>query len=306
MSTDETVLIVGGGPVGLTAALALADHGVRVKVFESLAELPEDPRASTFHPPTLEFFDRFGITARLIAQGQICPDWQIRWHPTGERAVFDLSVLQDETRHPYRLQCEQWRLAREVFAQLQNSPRAQVALGAEATALEQTDRGVELTVMREGREERVSGAYVIGADGAHSVVRKAIGLHLEGDTYPETVLIAETVFAFQAHLEGLSFSTYCWRDDGNFSLLGLAGDRWRVGIYPLEGMSVEEQLGGEHRGVPPGDRVPRRAVSDNHQARLPRAQPNCAALSFRPRVSGGRCRASQQPHRRDGPERRAA
>ncbi|MDA1117656.1 MAG: FAD-dependent monooxygenase [Proteobacteria bacterium] len=242
MSENLPVLIVGAGPVGLTAGLVLADHGVRVRIFEAEKDLPEDPRASTFHPPTLELFERFDITARLIAQGQICPDWQIRWHPSGERAVFDLSVLQDETPHPYRLQCEQWKLAREVLAQLSASPQAEVVLGAEVTALEQSGQEVEITLQREGREEQATGAYVIGADGARSLVRKAIGVSLEGDTYPETVLIAETAFPFPAHLEGLSYSTYCWRDGGNFSMLGLAEDRWRVGIYPLDGMSVEEQL----------------------------------------------------------------
>ncbi|MEM7566490.1 MAG: FAD-dependent monooxygenase, partial [Pseudomonadota bacterium] len=106
------VAVSGAGPVGLCLALLLARSGIEVAVFEAEDGLTEDLRASTFHPPTLDMLDRIGIGQDLIAQGLICPDWQIRMHPSGERAVFDLSVLAGETAHPYRLQCEQWKLSR--------------------------------------------------------------------------------------------------------------------------------------------------------------------------------------------------
>lgn len=237
----QTVLIAGAGPVGLTCALILAEAGLRVRVFDSLDALPEDGRASTFHPPTLELFERFGVTGQLIDQGMVCPHWQIRWHPSGERALFDLSVLQDETKYPYRLQCEQWKLGKSLYRLLGSMPNVEIAFGAEVCGVRQDDRGVAIDVRRGDRTEAVSGEWLIGADGGHSFVRGAIGQALDGDTYPETVLIVETRFWFEEQLNGLSYSTYCWREGGNFSMLRLP-DRWRVGIYPLAGMSVEEQL----------------------------------------------------------------
>ena len=57
-SQDRTVIVAGAGPVGLTVALVLADAGHHVRVFEALDALPDDPRASTFHPPTLEMLER--------------------------------------------------------------------------------------------------------------------------------------------------------------------------------------------------------------------------------------------------------
>lgn len=239
--TPPSVLIAGAGPVGLTCALILAEAGIRVRVFDPLEQLPEDGRASTFHPPTLEMFERFGVTEQLIRQGTVCPHWQIRWHPSGERAVFDLSVLQDETKYPYRLQCEQWKLAREVYRQLRTLPNVELAFGAQVCGVDQDRQGVRIDVRRGDRIEQVSGDWLIGADGGHSFVRKAIGQSLTGDTYPETILIVETRFWFEEHLNGLSYSMYCWRDGGNFSMMRLP-DRWRVGIYPLAGMTVEEQL----------------------------------------------------------------
>ncbi len=239
--TNHSVLIAGAGPVGLTAALVLAEAGVTVKVFEAEADVIDDLRASTFHPPTLDLLERFGISADLIARGLICPHWQIRLHPGGERAVFDLSVLEGETRHPYRLQCEQWKLSRALLARLQQHPKVELRFATRVTALGQDDRGVALTIETEGRGETVQGAWLIGADGAKSVVRRAVGLEFDGQTYPETTLLATTRFPFEDHLDGLSNVSYCWKAGGNFSLLKVPG-RWRVSIYPREDLSIEEQL----------------------------------------------------------------
>jgi len=105
------VVVVGAGPVGLTLAMRLGLKGVRVLLVEANQTIEQDLRASTFHPPTLDLFDEQGITAELISAGLIAPTWQVRNHPAHEYAEFDLSILKDHTAHPYRLQCEQWRLS---------------------------------------------------------------------------------------------------------------------------------------------------------------------------------------------------
>jgi 3-(3-hydroxy-phenyl)propionate hydroxylase len=92
--------LAGAGTVGLTLALRLAEASIRVKVFEVAPDVVEDLRASTFHPPTLDMLDRFGISAELVAEGLICPHWQIRLHPSGDRAVFDLSAIAGDMKHP--------------------------------------------------------------------------------------------------------------------------------------------------------------------------------------------------------------
>jgi len=72
------IVIVGGGPVGLTVALSLAKQGVPVQVIESEPGLTVDQRAGSFHPPTLEMLASLGVTEEMQRIGIKVPRWQIR------------------------------------------------------------------------------------------------------------------------------------------------------------------------------------------------------------------------------------
>jgi 2-polyprenyl-6-methoxyphenol hydroxylase-like FAD-dependent oxidoreductase len=231
------VIVVGAGPVGLVCALKLARAGAELLLIEEQSELSRELRASTFHPPTLDMLEEFGVTATVIRQGLVTPTWQVRMHETGDRAEFDLSVLRDHTRHPYRVQCEQWKLSRMLVTLL----KSELWLDTRAVDLRQTQDAVALTVERGGEREELECSYLIGADGARSAVRKALGLGFQGVTFPETTILATTHFDFAAHLEGLSGVNYCWAPTGTFSLLRLPGE-WRVSLYPDDGEEVETAL----------------------------------------------------------------
>ena len=208
---DSNVTIVGAGPFGLTLAWWLVSQGVTVSVLEREAAISRDMRASTFHPPTLDMLEPYGLAAELIAQGLICPTWQIRMHATGERAVFDSSLISDETAHPYRLQCEQAKLCRLLADRFSDDERNDIQLSTKVTGISQTDQTVEVLTERVdgGAEETLTARYVIGADGAGSVVRESLGLEFKGSTYPETTVLASTTFPFQDYTDGLSNVSYC-------------------------------------------------------------------------------------------------
>ena len=140
------VIVVGAGPVGLACALKLSRAGIDTLLIEAEPRLTEELRASTFHPPTLDMLEEFGVTAALIRQGLITPTWQVRMHPDGERAEFDLSILKEHTRHPYRVQCEQWKLSRLLVTQLPG----ELWFDTRATGLSQTEDGITPTVERGG------------------------------------------------------------------------------------------------------------------------------------------------------------
>ena len=229
---ENCVLIVGGGPVGLTLAWRLTEAGIPARLFEAEDHIVDQLRASTFHPPTLDLFDDAGITEELIENGRITPTWQIRMDTTGERAEFDLAVLAGETNHPYRLQCRQAILSRAIAARL---PDGVVRFGAKVDAVSQDESGVSLTV----GSETARGAFLVGCDGARSVVRKAIGADFVGGTYPEETVLVTTHFPFEEHLEGLSGVNYIWKSDGTYSLLRLP-DLWRISLHPRAGQSAED------------------------------------------------------------------
>src|SRR5271170_5384181 len=121
MSDRERVLVAGAGPVGLVAAAVLARNGVPVTVLESGPTLSEESRASTFHPPTLDMLDEIGAAAPLVAEGLIAPKLQYRTKQ-GRIAEFDFTLIGDATKHPYRLQAEQSKLTRILYALYEDTP----------------------------------------------------------------------------------------------------------------------------------------------------------------------------------------
>ena len=241
MSATPKVVIVGAGPVGLTAALLLGRRGIPVAVLEAEPSISPELRASTFHPPTLDMLALYGITARLLAAGLICRDWQIRLHPSGERAVFDLGVLKGETEHPYRLQCEQSKYCQFVLSEIEALASVTFHFSAAVTGVSQTADAVRLRATTPDGERVFTADYAIGADGARSAVRQALDIEMSGDIYPETTILATTRFPFHEKLEGLSNVSYCWKSDGTFSLLRLP-DVWRVSLYARDGQTVEQAL----------------------------------------------------------------
>ncbi len=256
-SVDVDVLIAGGGPVGLCLAFLLAERGHSVIVVESEGGLVRELRASTFHPPTLDMLTPWGIADELVRRGLPCPTWQIRLHPTGERAVFDMGVLEADTAHPFRLQCEQWKLSEALLSRLE-AKRDRVALRylTHVESFTEQDDGVRVSYRHGDAVETIRARFLVGCDGARSAVRRGMDLPFEGSTYPETTLLVTTDFPFEEHLEGLSNVTYCWKEGGNFSLLKVPG-RWRVSIYPREDLSIEEQLSEDSVEASLQDIVPR-------------------------------------------------
>jgi 2-polyprenyl-6-methoxyphenol hydroxylase-like FAD-dependent oxidoreductase len=238
---DARVLIVGAGPVGLVTALRLDDFGIPCTVIEAAPGPQRDLRASTFHPPTLDMLDAYDLAAPLIALGRKCPDWQIRIHETHERVVFDLALLAADTRHPYRLQCEQFRLCELLVERLGRTPNVTLEWDTAVTGLQQSDDGVQVTAVSGGSERQFRGRYLIGADGARSAVREAMGVEFSGKTYPETTILATTPFPFHEHLPGLSNVNYVWTAQGTFSLLRLPAI-WRCSLYPDADESIDEAI----------------------------------------------------------------
>jgi 3-(3-hydroxy-phenyl)propionate hydroxylase len=228
MPKHQPVLIVGAGPVGLVAAAALLRRGVPVTVLEAGEELSGEMRGSTFHAPTLDMLDDLGAAGSMITQGIVAPRMQYRSRDQGIIADFDFGVLSDVTRHPYRLQCEQFKLTRILYGLLRDQPGFSLRFGARAAAC--VDRGDEAEVTLENGE-RIAGSYVIGTDGARSAVRKSTGVEFEGFTWPERFLVLSTPFDFAELIPDLADVAYYADPEEWFFLLRVPG-LWRA-MFPV-------------------------------------------------------------------------
>jgi 3-(3-hydroxy-phenyl)propionate hydroxylase len=240
MEQLSSVVVVGGGAVGLTAALALARRSVPVTVLEAAPQLVEEYRASTFHPPTLEMLDDLGLAQGMLAKGLIAHTFQYRDRAEGLVAEFDFGLLKNDTRFPFRLQLEQYALSVAAYEELSRVPGASVRFGHEVTGVRMDGDCVVLEVTTEAGAQEISAPYAIGADGATSAVRRSLGIAFDGMTYPERYLVLFTTFDFAEHMGDLAYVNYVSDPEQWFVLLRTPGV-WRV-LFPTDAEHTDIEL----------------------------------------------------------------
>lgn len=234
------VLVAGGGPVGAVAAYRLALAGIDTVLVESLPFPPEDMRASTLHPPTLDMLAELGVLDELELQGLRAPAYQYRNRRTDEVIAFDMGELGDVSAHPYRLQCEQFKLARLLLAKLDALPHGRVLFQHRVLGFEQDDKGVTAHVETPLAIEQIRADYLIAADGANSTVRKWTGLKFDGFTYPERFLTLSTRYPVDRHFEQLASVNYV-SDADEWCVLLRVPEFWRV-LVPTENDVTDAEL----------------------------------------------------------------
>ncbi|WP_043616577.1 FAD-dependent oxidoreductase [Nonomuraea candida] len=182
ITTD--VLVVGAGPVGLTAAIVLTRLGHGVVVVDDQAEGANTSRAAVVHARTLELLEPYGLTPALTARGVRTPRFTIR---DRDRLLVPVPFDGLPTRFPYTLMISQADMEAFLLARL-TELGGRVLRPAPVTAVEQDASGVTAT-LRDGRVLRAS--YLVGADGMHSLVRERSGIGFAGGTYAESFTLAD-------------------------------------------------------------------------------------------------------------------
>jgi 3-(3-hydroxy-phenyl)propionate hydroxylase len=246
MDTSNRVIVIGAGPVGLCLSLALAQAGVEVCLIEMLGEdnfLEQVSRAGTNHPATLELLERIGLYDKLEPRGIVAPlfhYWDRREHQL--IAEFDHAQLKQDTRFPYVLQCERIKIVEEALKLAKAHPNIEVRLSTTFTGFTQAGEAVTASVSNPaGERDSVSGAYLVSAEGARSIVRKELGIEFEGFTYPDRTLNIEVAYDFRKH--GYTERNYISDPDEWSNLFHWKGppDRWRV-HFPVEPEAEETAL----------------------------------------------------------------
>jgi len=241
MQTHQAhVVVAGAGPVGLVSALLLANRGVKVTVLEAAPALNRDLRASTFHPPTLDMLAPLGLTDDLVAQGLVARFTQQRDRQEGVVAEFDMQLIAPDTDHPFRLQCEQWKLTQMIQAKLDAMPHVQMLFDAKVSQVTQTADQVQVAFTQADEARTLQADYLIGADGAWSAVRRSLNIEFEGFTYPERFLVVSTAFEYADHLPRLSYVNYC-SDPHEWCVLLRVPTLWRV-LFPTKAEETDEAV----------------------------------------------------------------
>jgi 2-polyprenyl-6-methoxyphenol hydroxylase-like FAD-dependent oxidoreductase len=187
-ATPETqVLIAGAGPIGLTAAIELARRGIDCRIVDPLLEPPLYAKAVGVQPRTLEVFEGMGVLRRILdaaiqMRGQIV-------YVNGEKtAQLDLALPADV---PFGFIAIPQYSTEKILRDELVMHGVQVERGLQLTGFTQDDDGVTATLDSAEGPQTVRSAYLVGADGAHSSVRKALGLTFEGAAFEEQYMLGD-------------------------------------------------------------------------------------------------------------------
>jgi 2-polyprenyl-6-methoxyphenol hydroxylase-like FAD-dependent oxidoreductase len=248
MRTKEVpVLVVGAGPAGLTAAIALGRYGVECLLIERRLEPSTHPRATVVSTRTMELLRWWGLQEPVLAGG-VEVEWLMWVCETLARAGEGTAV---EVGLPTRAQAalisptapacaSQHHLERVLLEHLRSLEPARVELGTTLVGLESGPDGARVTLRDlAGRERVVTAGYVVGADGVHSTVRAATGVAMDG---PHDVVAGVTALLrapLWATLGAHRYGLYATSPAGDKSSFYPAGpdDQWLFGYQFEPGVS---------------------------------------------------------------------
>jgi 3-(3-hydroxy-phenyl)propionate hydroxylase/6-hydroxy-3-succinoylpyridine 3-monooxygenase len=192
------VIVVGGGPTGFVTALGLAQAGVDVCLIEAEGGINASPRACVYHWSMLDGLERLGIREEAERIGYTKDDYLWFVKKTGERLPYDLKVLSRITRFNYNIQLGQDRLAEICQRRLEAMSNAAIHWRTAFIGLLQDSDGVTVRASSPQGPIELRARYVVGADGAGSAVRKALGLAFDGFTWPERFVATNLEHDFES------------------------------------------------------------------------------------------------------------
>ncbi len=197
-STDQTggrlrrhpVIVLGGGPVGLTAAIDLALRGVPVVLLDEDHTVSVGSRSVCSAKRTLEIWDRLGCAGPMVEKGVI---WKTGKVFRRDREVYRFDLLPEAGhRMPAFINLQQYYVE-EFLLRRASEAGVDIRWQEKVTKVEPHDDHVRLRVETPAGEYSLEAEWLIAADGARSLARRELGLAFEGQTFDDRFLIADVV-----------------------------------------------------------------------------------------------------------------
>lgn len=217
-----SVLISGGGPVGLTMANELVRYGVAVRIVDKQATRTDKSKALVLWPRTLELLAHGGYVEPFLAAGRPAYGAQLS---NGKEVVARVSMKGIDTPYAYALMIAQSETERVLEEELAKRG-VKVERSVVMESFSEKSAGIEAVLGKaDGSKETVQADWLVGCDGAHSTTRHGLGLAFEGTTQDSDWYLADV------HLSGLEPQDHLhifWHRDGILAFFPISPGRWRV------------------------------------------------------------------------------
>jgi 2-polyprenyl-6-methoxyphenol hydroxylase-like FAD-dependent oxidoreductase len=188
-SEAEPVIVVGGGPTGLTVALELAYHGVASIVLDAGRQRRDGSRAIALHRTALAVWERLGCVEPMLARGVA---WRARrTFYRGREVSAQVMPGPASSDLPTFLNLQQYQTEDCLIRSVESAVEIDLRWQHRVVGVAQDGAGVLVDTQTPAGPVRLRGSYVLACDGARSALRKLLGLDFPGSTYDDVFLIAD-------------------------------------------------------------------------------------------------------------------
>ena len=186
------VLIIGAGPTGLSLACQLIRYGIDFVILDKKETTTPHSKAIGVQARTLEIYEQIGIAERLISNGAIAEKVRLV-ESGGVRGEIELTnVGEGLSPYPFLLIVEQGRHEKILYDFIKANGK-DVLWETELENFSQNDAGVTANIKnKNGAAETIEAKFLVGCDGAKSVVRHTLGMTFEGSTFERLFYVADT------------------------------------------------------------------------------------------------------------------
>jgi 3-(3-hydroxy-phenyl)propionate hydroxylase len=183
------VVVVGAGPVGLTAAIDLALHGVPVVLLDDADRIGDGSRGICYAKRTLEIWDRLGVGERMVARGVT---WKLGKVYLGDAQVYSFDLLPEEGhKMPAFINLQQYYVEKDLVDRADEIDAIDLRWKNKVVGVQPRNDGVRLAIDTPDGTYHLDADWVIAADGARSTLRDLLGLGFKGLTFEDKFLIAD-------------------------------------------------------------------------------------------------------------------